>query len=49
VVGGLGLLAAVFWFAFVRMPSRRSDGGLTKHEAGNYWPAYNDADGDQSR
>jgi hypothetical protein len=45
VIGGLGLLAAVFWFAFARMPSRRSDRGLTQHEATNYWAAYNDVDG----
>jgi hypothetical protein len=39
VVGGLGLLTFVFWFAFARMPSRRSDGGLTQHDAGQYWNA----------
>jgi hypothetical protein len=44
VVGGLGLVAAVFWFAFARMPSRRSDGGLTQLEAGNYWNADGGSD-----
>jgi hypothetical protein len=49
VVGGLGSLAVVFWFVFTRMPSRRSDGGLTQHDAGQYWNADRPPDGgDQS-
>ena len=33
---GVGLIAGVFWFAFARMPERRSDGGLTQHDATYY-------------
>ena len=49
VICGLGLLAVVFWLVFARVPSRRSDGGLTQHDAGYYW--HSDVDrggGDQS-
>jgi nitrate reductase gamma subunit len=34
---GLVLIAGVFWFAFGRMPERRSDTGLTQHDAVNYF------------
>jgi len=33
---GVGLIVGVFWFAFARMPERRSDGGLTQHDATYY-------------
>jgi hypothetical protein len=36
VVLGVGLVAGVIGFAFARMPERRSDGGLTQHEATYY-------------
>jgi hypothetical protein len=46
---GLALLAAVFWFVFARPPSRRSDGGLTQHDATNYWyKGVDSGGGDQS-
>jgi len=35
-ISGLAIVGGVFWFAFGRMPERRSDGGLTQHDAGNY-------------
>jgi hypothetical protein len=46
VLGGLVVLAVVFWFTFARMPGRRSDGGLTQQEASNYW--YGGDGSDQS-
>jgi hypothetical protein len=45
---GLVLLAAVFWFVFARAPGRRSDGGLTQHDAANYWHSDVNSGGDQT-
>jgi hypothetical protein len=45
VFGGLVVLTAVFWFVFARIPGRRSDGGLTRHEATNYWSGFNNDSG----
>ena len=30
---GLGLVGGVFWFTFVRIPERRSGGGITNRDA----------------
>ena len=30
---GLGLVGGVFWFTFVRVPERRSDGVITNRDA----------------
>ena len=35
VICGLCMVGGVFWFAFARAPERRSDEGLTKHDASN--------------
>ena len=37
----LGVIAGVFWFALGRAPKRRSDGGLTQHDA-SYYSRSND-------
>jgi hypothetical protein len=44
VLGGLVVLAVVFWFTFARMPGRRSDGGLTHQEPSYYWNSDNSGD-----
>ena len=36
VILGLAIVGSVFWFAFRRAPERRSDGGLTQHDATYY-------------
>jgi hypothetical protein len=41
------MVGGVFWFAFGRAPRRRSDGGLTQHEAGNYASFLTRDGGDQ--
>jgi nitrate reductase gamma subunit len=33
---GVLVIVGVFWFTFRRMPERRSDGGLTQHDAAFY-------------
>ena len=49
VISGLGVVGGVFWFAFARAPERRSDGGLTKHDAADYASFLTrDDGGDQS-
>jgi hypothetical protein len=49
VICGLGMVGGVFWFAFARTPERRSDEGLTKHDASNYASFLTRGDGgDQS-
>jgi hypothetical protein len=49
VICGFSVVGGVFWFAFARVPERRSDGGLTKHDAANYASSLTrDDGGDQS-
>jgi hypothetical protein len=36
IAAGLSLLAGLSWFAFGGLPRRRSDGGLTQHDAAHY-------------
>jgi hypothetical protein len=45
VICSFGLVGGIFWFAFARAPERRSDGGLTKHDAVNYTSAFTGDDG----
>ena len=44
IAAGLVLLAVLGWFAFGGLPRRRSDGGLTQHDAANYYDKHDHRD-----